>query len=66
MSGNEFLAKCHHRAPVIVDARDFERWLDPATPTDKLPPLPDSRPVEGMEVVAVSPAVDHRWRPGPE
>jgi putative SOS response-associated peptidase YedK len=51
-SANEFSAKYHDRMPVIVDAGDFDRWLDPSAATDKLLPLLDSRPDAGMEVVA--------------
>jgi putative SOS response-associated peptidase YedK len=57
-AANEFSAKYHDRMPVIVDAGDYDRWLDPTTPTDKLLLLLDSRPVAGMEVVAVNPAVN--------
>jgi putative SOS response-associated peptidase YedK len=58
--------KSHDRLPVIVDAGDFDRWLDPTTPTDKLQPLLDSRPVAGMEVVAVNPAVNNPGNQGPD
>jgi putative SOS response-associated peptidase YedK len=34
--------------------------------TDKLLPLLDSRPVEGMDVVAVNPAVSNPRNQGPE
>jgi putative SOS response-associated peptidase YedK len=52
--------------PVIVDPDDYERKLDPATPTDRLLPLLDSRPVAGMEVVAVNLAVSNPRNQGPE
>jgi putative SOS response-associated peptidase YedK len=56
-AANEFSAKYHDRMPVILDAGDYGRWVDPITPTDRLLPLIDSRPVDGMQVVAVNPAV---------
>jgi putative SOS response-associated peptidase YedK len=65
-AANEFAAKYHDRMPVIVDAGDYDLWLNPATPTDKLVPLLDSRPVAGMEVVAVNPAVNNPRNQGPE
>jgi putative SOS response-associated peptidase YedK len=51
----------HERMPVIVDAGDYDRWLDPTTPTDKLLPLLDSRPVAGMD----NPAVNDPGNQGP-
>jgi putative SOS response-associated peptidase YedK len=56
----------HDRMPVIVESDDYERWLDPATPAEKLLPLLDSRPVAGMEVVAVNPAVNNPRNQGPD
>jgi putative SOS response-associated peptidase YedK len=53
-AANEFSAKYHDRMPVIVEPADFDGWLGPATPTDKLLPPVDSRPLAGMQVVAVS------------
>ena len=52
--------------PLIVDRDDYARWLDPTTPTDRLLPLVDSRPVAEMEVVAVNPAVNNPRNQGPE
>jgi putative SOS response-associated peptidase YedK len=65
-SANEFSATYQDRMPLIIDAGDYERWLDPTTPTDKLLPLLDSRPVAGMDVVAVNPAVNNPRNQGPE
>jgi putative SOS response-associated peptidase YedK len=45
--------------PVIVDPADYARWLDSTTPTDRLLPLLDSRPVAGVVVIAVNPAVNN-------
>ena len=65
-AANEFSAKYHDRMPVIVDPGDYDRWLEPMTPTDRLLPLLDSRPVAGMEVVAVNSAVNNRRNDGPD
>jgi putative SOS response-associated peptidase YedK len=65
-AANEFSAKYSDRIPVIIDAGDPDRWLDATTPTDKLLPLLDSRPVAGMEVVAVNAAVGNPRNLGPE
>jgi putative SOS response-associated peptidase YedK len=65
-AANEFSAKYHDRMPVIVESTDYSLWLDPAAPTDRLLPLLDSRPVAGMEVVAVNPAVNNPRNQGPD
>ena len=65
-AANEFSAKYHDRMPVIVEPGDWSLWLDPAAPTDRLLPLLDSRPVAGVEVVAVNPAVNNPRNQGPE
>jgi putative SOS response-associated peptidase YedK len=65
-AANEFSAKYHDRMPVIVDVGDYERWLHPATPTDRLLRLLESRPVTGMAVVAVNPAVNNPRNQGPD
>jgi putative SOS response-associated peptidase YedK len=57
--GGERVAKYHDRMPVIVDAADFVLWFAPATPTDKIMTLIESRPVAGMDVVAVNPTVNN-------
>jgi len=42
---NATLAPIHHRMPVILDEKDWEKWLDPATPLKEaqalLRPAPD-------------------------
>ena len=65
-AANEFAAKYHDRMPVVVDPGDYSLWLDPASATDRLLPLLDSRPIAGMEVVAVNPAVNNSRNQGPE
>ena len=51
--------------PDIIEPADFDRWLDAASPTDKVLPLLDSRPVAGVEVVAVTPVVNNPRNQGP-
>jgi putative SOS response-associated peptidase YedK len=65
-AANEFSAKYHDRTPVILDPGDYRRWLDVATPTDRLLLLLDSRPVDGLEVHAANPLVNNPRNQGPE
>jgi putative SOS response-associated peptidase YedK len=65
-AANEFSAKYHNRMPVILDGGDYRRWLDAATPTDRLLPLLESRPVDGLEVHAANPLVNSPQNQGPE
>lgn len=62
---NATLAPIHHRMPVILDERDWDRWLDPATPPKELAALMKPAPDDLLEAVPVSAAVnrvanDHR------
>jgi putative SOS response-associated peptidase YedK len=52
--------------PVILDPSDYRRWLDAAAPTDRLLPLLDSRPVDGLEVHAANPLLNNPRNQGPE
>ena len=55
--------------PVIEPAAERTRIDEgncPDVATDRLQPLLDSRPVAGMEVVAVNPAVNNPRNQGPE
>jgi putative SOS response-associated peptidase YedK len=58
-AANEEAAKYHDRMPVIIDPTDYARWLDVTTPTDRLLPLLESRPVEGIVVAAANPAMNN-------
>jgi putative SOS response-associated peptidase YedK len=44
-AANEVAAKYHDRMPVIVDASDHARWLNPAAGNPDLLPLLESRTV---------------------
>jgi putative SOS response-associated peptidase YedK len=63
---NEIMASIHDRMPVIVDPKDYARWLqvqDKATPPlDLLKPYP----AEGMEAWPVSQLVGNVRNNGPE
>ena len=51
---NQLAAAVHDRMPVILDPKDYDRWLDPATPLDDLKALLKPFPAEKMQAVAVS------------
>jgi putative SOS response-associated peptidase YedK len=46
---NPMVAAVHNRMPVILDPADYDTWLDPATPVEKLRSLLKPYPDEGME-----------------
>ena len=49
----------HHRMPVMVDAADFEAWLEnDETRLDDVLPILGRLPTAGLDVVALSPAVN--------
>jgi putative SOS response-associated peptidase YedK len=59
------LAEIHDRMPLIVDERDWDRWLDPDQPadTDLLTAPPD---IAGIDVREVSTLVNSVRNNGPE
>jgi putative SOS response-associated peptidase YedK len=63
-TANELTAPIHHRMPVILDAADHERWLDPSRRDggELLRPCP----AEWLEAVPVSPRVNSVRDEGPE
>jgi SOS response associated peptidase (SRAP) len=65
-AANDVAAKYHDRMPVIVDAGDYARWLDPAAGAADLLPLLESRTVDGLEVAAANPVVNNPRNQGPE
>jgi putative SOS response-associated peptidase YedK len=65
-AANEVASKYHDRMPVIVDAGDYSRWLDPAASNSDLLPLLESRTVNGLEVAAANPLVNNPRNQGPE
>jgi putative SOS response-associated peptidase YedK len=61
---NELMSTLHSRMPVILDAKDYDRWLDPAPQTpENLLPLIKPFPTDRMSAYAVSTLVN---RPGNE
>jgi putative SOS response-associated peptidase YedK len=65
-AANEVASKYHDRMPVIVDAGDYARWLDPAANSADLIPLLESHTVDGLEVAAANPLVNNPRNQGPE
>jgi len=51
---NEMIARFHDRMPVVLEAADFDRWLDPAADTDALTALLRPYPAELMMARPVS------------
>jgi putative SOS response-associated peptidase YedK len=64
---NELMAPIHDRMPVILDAKDFDRWLDPAAQDPaKLQPL--LVPYSGSDMTAypISTFVNSPRNQGPQ
>ena len=63
---NELMSRIHPRMPVILHARDYDRWLD-REETERLP-LDLLRPLESeeMEVYEANPKVNNVRNNGPE
>ena len=63
---NELMARIHPRMPVILHARDYDRWLD-RQETER-PPLDLLRPfdAEAMEMREANPKVNSVRNNGPE
>ena len=64
---NGDMARIHDRMPVIIETRDFGRWLDCSSGSaegvkDLLAPLPDGR----LTITAVSPTLNNPRAEGPE
>ncbi|MEQ9225657.1 MAG: SOS response-associated peptidase [Parvibaculum sp.] len=51
---NETLAPIHHRMPVILDEKDWPRWLDPAATEKELKALLRPAPGDLLEAIPVS------------
>jgi len=62
---NVTLRPIHHRMPVILEAKDFDLWLDPATPLKELEPLLVPAPDDLLEAFPVSPDVNRVANDGP-
>lgn len=55
---NEIMQPIHDRMPVILEARDYDRWLDPSVESSKLLSLLRPYPDQQMSVHPVSPQVN--------
>jgi len=51
---NETLAPIHHRMPVILDEKDWDAWLDPATPLKEAQALLRPAPDDLLDATPVS------------
>ncbi len=63
---NGVIAAIHERSPVILEPRDFDAWLDPATPPESAHKLLQPPPDEFLELVAVSKAINKVAHDGPQ
>jgi putative SOS response-associated peptidase YedK len=64
---NELMSTLHSRMPVILDAKDYDRWLDPAPQTpENLLPLLKPFPADRMSAYAVSTLVNKPGNDRPE
>jgi len=63
---NELMEKIHDRMPVILDAQDFELWLDPeVSDPDRLQPLLRPCPADPLEAIRVGTFVNSARNEGP-
>lgn len=64
---NDLMSALHNRMPVILDAKDYDRWLDPAPQTpENLLPLVKPFPADRMSAYAVSTLVNKPGNDRPE
>jgi putative SOS response-associated peptidase YedK len=65
-SANALLARIHPRSPVILDPKDYARWLDPLTTPDEAARLLVPPPDDWLEMVPIGPAINKVANDGPE
>lgn len=64
---NGLIRPFHHRMPVILDPRDYDRWLDPHTQKpEEVQPLLRPLPPEAMRAYPVSDRVNNPSNDSPE
>jgi putative SOS response-associated peptidase YedK len=63
---NGTIAAIHHRSPVILEPKDFDVWLDPATPPEDAYGLLRPPPDDLLELVPISSLVNKVANDGPE
>jgi putative SOS response-associated peptidase YedK len=66
MPANAVVKPVHERMPLILPPEAWGRWLDPSAKVADLLPLLKTPPADGMEAVAVGPAVNKVANDGPE
>jgi putative SOS response-associated peptidase YedK len=63
---NELVAAVHDRMPIILDPDDWDTWLDEGARPTELRPLLRPYPAGGLQMYAVSPAVNNVRSQGAE
>jgi len=63
---NDLMKPIHNRMPVIIDAKDYQRWLDRELPAQAVADLLKPYPAELMEAHKVSTKVNDPRNAGPE
>lgn len=63
---NELMAPIHNRMPVILETKDYDRWLDPGDPTRPPVDLLRPYPAEQMQAWPVSDRVGNVRNDDPE
>jgi putative SOS response-associated peptidase YedK len=63
---NKLIMPIHDRMPVILDRRDYERWLDPGQSSEDLLTMLNPYPETEMEAYPVGLAVNKPGNNGPE
>jgi putative SOS response-associated peptidase YedK len=56
----------HNRMPVILDPKDYARWLDREVPAAKAMELLQPYPPDGMEATSIGPKVNNVHNDGPD
>src|SRR5580704_4847449 len=51
---NKFVGQIHERQPVIIDKKDYQRWLDPKTPLDEVMEMSNAIGSDRLEAWPVS------------
>jgi len=65
-TANELCRPLHDRMPVILEACDYDRWLDPAAAKDDLIAIIQPFPTEAMKSDPVNPRVNNSRNDDPE
>lgn len=63
---NAITEPLHNRMPLIIAPSDYERWLDPATPSAEVAAVLRPYPAEEMDALPVSAKVNNTRNDGPQ